>query len=146
MRLLHHHPPPVIGWVPAACCATAGGLPLWSRALDDAALNQSMRTLASARVRVGLEGRDNREMASRDGRGGSNKGFWGGMFRTRERFSLEELTYLYETLVKHPVVTDSNKVRSIHLAVHLKSCAIQDTQRLRTLGLCEPRRWARDAG
>ena len=79
---------------------------------------------------------DNREMASRDGRGGSNKGFWGGMFRTRERFSLEELTYLYETLVKHPVVTDSNKVS----AVHLKCRPIQDTPRIRTLTLCEPRK------
>jgi hypothetical protein len=39
-----------------------------------------------------------------------SKGFWGGMFRTRERFSLEELNYLYDTLVKHPVVTESNKV------------------------------------
>jgi hypothetical protein len=83
-------------------------------------------------------------MASRDGRGGSNKGFWGGMFRTRERFSLEELTHLYETLVKHPVVTDSNKVRSVQLGVHLKSPATQHTPRIRTSGLCEPRRWARD--
>jgi len=39
----------------------------------------------------------------------SRKTFWGAMFQRREKFSLEELEYLYEQLLRYPVVTEANR-------------------------------------